>query len=187
MKFSKIAILLVVLTLCGGTLMFADAASQKVRVILNGSELDDSGLIVDNKTYLPLRQIANGLQAIVSWDNQTKKATLYKPNVHMVLFQDKVVFGNVDKGNRYTFNVLSQIDNLTTEVSAVKVSITDPNGTEKVIQSQSVNITKDNFWYRTEDIKYNFEYSGKYAVRFYMKTSASDEWTVVSEKLITSQ
>lgn len=167
--------------------MFADAATQKVRVILNGSELDDGGIIVDGKTYLPLRQIASGLQAVVNWDNQSKKATLYKPNVHMILFQDKVVFGNVDKGNRYTFNVLSQIDNLTTNVSAVKVSITDPYGTEKVIQSQTVNITKDNFWYRTEDIKYNFEFAGKYAVRFYLKTSSSDDWTVVSEKLITSQ
>ncbi|MUT66141.1 stalk domain-containing protein [Paenibacillus sp. NEAU-GSW1] len=187
MKWSKIAILLIVLSLCGGTFLFADAASQKVRVILNGSEQDESGVIIDGKAYLPLRQLAGSLHAIVNWDNQSKKATLYKPNVHMILFQDKVVFGNVDKGNRYTFNVLSQIDNLTTDVSAVKVSITDPYGTEKVIQSQSVNITKDSFWYRTEDIKYNFEFSGKYAVRFYMKTSASDEWTVVSEKLISSQ
>ncbi|GMK43052.1 MULTISPECIES: stalk domain-containing protein [Paenibacillus] len=185
--FKKVAILLAILSVFGGTLIFADSASQKVRVIVNGSELDDGGIIVDGKTYLPLRQMVNSLNALVDWDNQSKKATINKPNVHMILFQDKVIFGNVDKGNKYTFNVFSQIDNLKTDISAVKVSITDPYGTEKVIQSQNVSITKDNFWYRTEDIKYNFEYAGKYAVRFYLKTSPSDDWTVVSEKLITSQ
>ncbi|MFF2484196.1 stalk domain-containing protein [Paenibacillus sp. NPDC058071] len=186
MKFRKVAILLVLLSLCGGTLLYADSAVQKIRVILNGSDIDEGGIMVDGKTYLPLRQVASGLQAVVAWDNQSKKATLYKPNVHMVLFQDNKVFGNVTKG-RYTFNVLAQIDNLTTEVAAVKVSIFDPNGTEKVIQSQTVDIKKDNFWYRTEDFKYNFDLAGKYSVRFYMKLSAADEWTVVSEKLITSQ
>lgn len=187
MKFRKIAILLLILSLCGGTLLFADTAAQKVRVIVNGSELDEGGVNLDGKAYLPLRQIADSLQAVVNWDNQNKKATLYKPNVHMVLFQDKVVFGNVDKGKKITFSILSQIDNLMTEVSAVKVSIIEPSGNEKVIQSETVEITKDNIWYWTKDIKYSFDSEGKYAIHFYIKAGISTDWTLVSEKLITSQ
>jgi len=105
----------------------------------------------------------------------------------MFLFQDNNIFGNVNKGNRYTFKVFAQIDNLKTEVAAVKVSIYDPSGTEKVIQSQNVSVNKDNFWYRTDDIKYNFDASGKYAVRFFLKVNANDEWKLVSEKIITAQ
>ncbi|WP_338555740.1 stalk domain-containing protein [Paenibacillus sp. KS-LC4] len=187
MKFRKIAILLLALFLCSSTLMIASAASQTVKVLLNGSELEEGGIMVDGKTYLPIREIANSLQTIVTWDGQNKKATLTRPNVHIVLMQDSKLFGNVTKGNSYTFSVLSQVDNLKTDIAAVKVSIFDPYGSEKVIQTQTDTITKDNFWYRTEDLKYNFEYSGKYAVRFFLKTSASDDWTLVSEKLISSQ
>jgi len=187
MKFRRLLILLLVMSLWGGTMMFADSAAQKVRVIVNGEELDDAGLISDGKTYLAVRQLASTLQSLVIWDEASKKVTVYKPNVHMFLFQDNNIFGNVNKGNRYTFKVFAQIDNLKTDVAAVKVSIYDPSGTEKVIQSQNVSVNKDNFWYRTDDIKYNFDASGKYAVRFFLKVNANDEWKLVSEKIITAQ
>ncbi|MCQ6558211.1 stalk domain-containing protein [Paenibacillus mendelii] len=187
MKFRRLLILLLVMSLWGGTMMFADSAAQKVRVIVNGEELDDAGLISDGKTYLAVRQLASTLQSLVIWDEASKKVTVYKPNVHMFLFQDNNIFGNVNKGNHYTFKVFAQIDNLKTEVAAVKVSIYDPSGTEKVIQSQNVSVNKDNFWYRTDDIKYNFDASGKYAVRFFLKVNANDEWKLVSEKIITAQ
>ncbi|MGO4543701.1 stalk domain-containing protein [Paenibacillus sp. 2TAB23] len=186
MKLRKVGILLLLLSVWGGTMMFADSASQKVRVIINGSEQDDGGLIAENKTYLPLRQLANSMQAIVEWDNQSKRATVYKPNVHMFLFQNNAVFGNVAKGYQGKFKVFAQIDNLKTDVTAVKVSIFDPNGKEKVIQTESVNTSKDNFWYATDEIDYKFEASGKYPIRFFLKLKGSDEWTVVSEKLISS-
>jgi len=187
MKSRKLLIVLLVVSLWGGTMMFADAAAQKVKVIVNGEELDDAGLLNDGKTFLAIRQLADTLQSLVIWDESSKKVTVYKPNVHMFLFQDNNIFGNVKQGNRYTFKVFAQIDNLLTSVAAVKVSIYDPSGTEKVIQSQNVNVDKDNFWFRTEDIKYNFDASGKYAVRFFMKVNATDDWKLVSEKIITAQ
>ncbi|GFN32057.1 stalk domain-containing protein [Paenibacillus xylaniclasticus] len=187
MKARKVIIALILLSVWGGSMIFADSAVQKVRVIVNGSELDDAGLLQDGKTYLPLRQIAGTLQALVTWDENAKKVTVYKPNVHMFLFQDNVIFGNVNKGNKYTFKVFAQIDNLLTDVAAVKVTISDPFGGEKIIQQQNVNVSKDNFWFRTEDIKYNFDSAGKYSVRFYMKATETDEWRQVSEKLITAQ
>ncbi|OBZ16732.1 MULTISPECIES: stalk domain-containing protein [Bacillales] len=187
MKLRKVAILLLLLSLWGGTMLFADSATQKVRVIINGNEQDDGGLVADSKTYLPLRQLATSMQAIVEWDNQSKRATVYKPNVHMFLFQNNAVFGNVSKGYQAKFKVFAQIDNLKTDIVAVKVSIFDPYGKEKVIQTESVSTSKDNFWYATDEIDYKFEASGKYPIRFFLKLKGSDEWTPVSEKLISSQ
>ncbi|CAH1210080.1 hypothetical protein PAECIP111893_03134 [Paenibacillus plantiphilus] len=186
MKFRKLLILLLVMSLWGGTMLFADAAVQKVRVIVNGSELDDAGLFTEGKTYLPIRQIAATMQAFISWDESAKKVTVHKPNVHMFLFQDNTIFGNVTKGNRITFKVFAQIDNLLTDVSAVKVSIVDPDGKEEVIQSEKVN-KNDNFWYRTDDFTYTFSSAGKYTIRFYMKVNASDDWKQISEKTVTAK
>ncbi|WP_274651792.1 stalk domain-containing protein [Paenibacillus humicola] len=188
MKFRKILILLLVMSLWGGTMIFADSAAQKIRVIVNGSTLDDSGLIVDGKTYLPIRQIADTLQSLIVWDDEGKTATLFKPNVHMFLFQDdKKIFGNVTAGSKITFNVFAQIDNLTTDISGVKVSLFDPSGTETIIQSENEKTEKDNFWYKTNDITYTFNSPGKYVIRFFMKINPNDDWRVVSEKTITSK
>ncbi|WP_308638998.1 stalk domain-containing protein [Paenibacillus silvisoli] len=187
MKFRKLFILTLVLSLWGGTMLFADSASQRVRVIVNGSELDDAGIFTDGKTYLSVRQVANTLQSIVIWDEASKKVTLYKPNVHMFLFQDSTIFGNVTKGNRISFKVFAQIDNLLTEISAVKATIEDPQGNETLIQSKNVTIDKDNFWYRTDDVTYTFDSAGKYTIKFYMKTAGSDDWKLVSEKTITAK
>ncbi|MDQ8733527.1 stalk domain-containing protein [Paenibacillus sp. LHD-38] len=186
MKFRKVAILLLLLSLWGGTMLFADSATQRVRVFINGAEQDDGGLVTEGKTYLPLRQLATSMQAIVEWDNQSKRAIVYKPNVHMFLFQNNAVFGNVARGYQAKFKVFAQIDNLKTDIVAVKVSIFDPNGREKVIQTESVNTSKDNFWYATDEIEYKFESSGKYPIRFFLKLKGYDEWTAVSEKLISS-
>lgn len=187
MKFKKVAILLVLMSLWGGSMLFANSAAQKVKVIINGADQEDGGIIVDGKTYLPLRQLASSLQAIVEWDGQSKKATVYKPNVHMFLYQGNSPFGLVDKGFQGKFKVFAQIDNLKTDIAAVKVSIFDPSGKEKVIQSEAANPKSDNFWFVTEEIDYKFETTGKYIVRFFMKVSTADEWTAVSEKIITSR
>ncbi|WP_141505872.1 stalk domain-containing protein [Paenibacillus luteus] len=187
MKFRKVIIPLLLLSLWGGSMLFADSATQKVRVLINGLEQDGGGLMTDGKTYLPLRQLATSMQAIIEWDGPNKRATVYKPNVHMFLFQNNAVFGNVAKGYQAKFKVFAQLDNLKTDVVAVKVSIFDPSGKEKVIQTETVNTSKDNFWYATDEIDYKFDASGKYPIRFYLKLKGSEEWTAVSEKLISSQ
>ncbi|MFC4808341.1 stalk domain-containing protein [Paenibacillus sp. GCM10023250] len=187
MKFRKLLIASLVLSLWGGTMLFADGASQRIRVIVNGSELNDAGIFADGKTYLSARQVANTLQSLVLWDDASKKVTIYKPNVHMFLFQDTTIFGNVVKGNKITFKVFAQIDNLLTDISAVKLTIVNPSGTEQVIQSKSVSIDKDNFWYRTDDYTYTFDTAGKYTINFYMKTSSGDDWNLVSQKTITAK
>lgn len=187
MKLKKLLVLVVLLSLWGGTMMLADTASQRVKVIVNGSELSESGLLEENKTYLPLRQIAGTLQSLISWDNSTGKVTLNKPNVHMFLFKDTTVFGKVNKGSKVTFSAWAQVDSLFTDISAFKIVIAGPDGKEELIQSQEVTSQKDNFWFRTKEVRYQFDSEGNYPVRMYMKPSGSDEWNLVSEKLIIAE
>ena len=191
MKFRKVAVWLVLLSLCGGTIIFANDAAQKVRILVNGGELNDSGLMIDGKTYLPLREVANALNAIVKWDNANKRATVYKPNVHMFLYnKGNSPFGVVEKGFQGKIKVFSQIDNLQTDIAAVKFSIVDPYGKEKTIQSKDVaNEMKDKdiFWFISEEFDYKFESTGIYTLRFYLKAESSEEWAVVSEKQIPSR
>ncbi|WP_214629174.1 stalk domain-containing protein [Paenibacillus agaridevorans] len=186
MKFRKIAIMLTLLSIWGGTMIFADATTQKVRVMINGTEQDEGGVLLEGKTYLPLRQIAEAMGAIVRWDENNKRAILYKPNVHMFLYNGSQPFGGVNKGYQGKIKVFSQIDNVKTDLASVKVTIEDPSGKERFIQSENVTNNNDSFWFITDEFDYKFEATGKYKVRFYMRLSNSEDWVVVSEKLITS-
>ncbi len=167
--------------LIGSSVLFADAAYQQVRVWINGSEVDGGSYIIDGKTYVPLREI----DGLVDFDNDAKTVKLYKPNVHIFLFKGDTAFGNVNKG-KVKFNVFTQVDNLKTDISAVKVAITDPSGDQKEIQSQTISQQKDNFWFRTYDFTYNFATTGQYTVGFYMKKAGASDYTLVSQKVITA-
>ncbi|GGF87188.1 copper amine oxidase [Paenibacillus aceti] len=182
MKWRRVAVLVTIFSLMGGSLLFADSASQKVRLLMNGRELEDGSYIVDGKTYIPLRE----LQGLIHYDEATKTVYYYKPNVHMFLFQssDGNAFGDINKTGKLKFNVFSQIDNLKTNISAVRVSITSPDGNSNVIQTSDIKEQKENFWFRTEDYTYDFKNSGKYKIGFYMKPADSKEFILVSEKII---
>jgi hypothetical protein len=69
----------------------------------------------------------------------------------------------------------------------VKITITDPSDKEKLIESKTIDKQADNFWFVTQEFDYKFDAVGKYTVKFHMKQSSTDEWFVVSEKLITSR
>ncbi|MCM3746214.1 copper amine oxidase N-terminal domain-containing protein [Paenibacillus pasadenensis] len=183
MKGKKVLLLTLALTLWGGTLIFADSATQAIRVVVNGSELSDGGIMSDGKGYIPLRQLANQLQAVLVWDENTKKASITKPNVHMFLFKpDKSTFGGVDAGKKVTFSVFAQVDSLTTEIHSFKITITDPSGRDTLIHQDVMKSKKDNFWLLSEDLKYSFDSAGTYSIRFSIRLSAGDDWVVVSEK-----
>jgi hypothetical protein len=188
MKVKKLLVLVVLLSLWGGTMMFADSVSQKIRIIVNGSELKENAVMIEGNTYLPMRQIADTLQSLIIWDESNKKVTLNKPNVHMVTFIGGTkIFGNVTKGDKLDFDVLAQVDSLSVSISGIKISIFDPYGREQIIQEKKVSPETDNFWFRTEKTSYKFENTGNYTIRLFMRQSGSDNWSIVSEKNISSK
>ncbi|WP_055110041.1 hypothetical protein [Paenibacillus ihumii] len=181
MKWRRVMVLVLAFSLTGGSMLFADSATQKVKLSIDGREVEEGAYVIDGKTYVPVRE----LEGLAEYDEATKKVTYYKPNVHIFLFKGKDIFSDIEKAGKLKFSVFSQIDNLKTEISAIKVAITAPDGTSKTIQTKDVKDTGSNFYFVTDDYTYDFKTAGKYTLGFYMKpASGSSDFVLVSEKSI---
>ncbi|WP_025692921.1 copper amine oxidase [Paenibacillus zanthoxyli] len=180
-RWRKVAVCVMIFSLMGGSLLFADSVYQKVRVWSNGKELSDGGYLIDGKTYVPAREI----DGLVLWDD-SGRVKIIKPNVHISLFKGDTIFGKVKVG-KLKFRALCQVDSLTDNIAGVKLSITDPSGNVKELDSSDLGSEQeDNFWFSTKDITYDFKESGKYRIGFYMKATRNGDYSLVSEKVITA-
>lgn len=190
MKVKKAMLFICVIMIWCSTIVFANASSAKIKVLVNGDSLGDIGALIDNTTYLPLRKIGESLNAIVEWDAGSKTALIYQPNVHMFVYNSsngsETTFGEVSKGFNGKFKVFAQVDNVSFKLNAVRFTITDPAGKETVIQRIDVDKNRDNYWFVTDETSYRFSSTGKYTIRCYMQTEFSEDWIITSEKLITS-
>jgi hypothetical protein len=174
---------------------------SKARVYVNDveqsfSDSDVPAFITHGKTVLPLRTLADSLQALVKWDNSNKTVSLYKPNVHMFLVYGiskdletlKQPFGKVNRGDTLNFFVYSQVDNLKTNIRSIKISIKTPSGDDAAAPVvKSIDGYTESFWYPAPFTDVTFSEYGKYTVQFAMKQEDSSEYTVVSEKQIVSE
>jgi len=193
MKIRNIALGVLALSLVGGATAGADEVIQtwkgkKVRVEVNGSELDGGGIQIDGKTYLPIRALSDTLQALLKADADA--VHINKPNVHLLLYTgDKNAmkpFGNVYQGS-YEFSVFVQVDNLQTKAHSLKTTVVDPQGqTVDTLVYKMTDESKDNFWYATSPFKIDFKSTGQYKVRFYIKQTENSDFELLSEKAIVS-
>lgn len=60
-------------------LITQNVLASQVNVIVDGNELFVKGQIVDNRTLVPVREIAEALGAQVIWDFNSQEVKLYKP------------------------------------------------------------------------------------------------------------
>ncbi|REK58478.1 MAG: copper amine oxidase [Thermobacillus sp.] len=190
MRFKKVLISVILLSLWGGSMIFADTVSQRIKVSVNGSTLSETGIVVDGTTFLPIRQLADTLNAFISWGDN-KQVNINKPNIHMMTMSVNssgvYPFQAVEKGSTVTFYVLVHGDSLNTPISAAKMEIVDPGNTAKEFYYESNPENLSIFQLRTKELKYKFGSEGEYKVRMYMMPGKSSEWTLVSEKLIFSK
>jgi hypothetical protein len=195
MRIRNIALCVLALSLIGGAAAGAEEVLQtwkgkKVRVTVNGNELNGDALQIEGRTYLPIRPLADTLQALIKLDTSSDSVHIYKPNVHLLLFTgDKNAmkpFGNVLQGS-YEFFVFAQVDNLKTRAHSLKTAVVDPNG--QTVETQVYKLSddvKDVFWYTTSAFKIDFKSTGQYKVKFYIKQSEDQEYELLSEKAILS-
>ncbi|HZG75318.1 MAG TPA: copper amine oxidase [Paenibacillus sp.] len=193
MKIRNIALGVLALSLVGGATAGADEVIQtwkgkKVRVEVNGSELDGGGIQIDGKTYLPIRALSDTLQALLKANPDG--VHINKPNVHLLLYTgDKNAmkpFGNVYQGT-HEFAVFVQVDNLQTKAHSLKTTVVDPQGqTVDTLVYKMTDENRDNFWYATSPFKIDFKSTGQYKVRFYIRQTEDSEFELLSEKAILS-
>lgn len=185
MKFGKkIAAIALISSFIGGSLLsvapVAGAESaDKIEVKVDGRTVSDSGVVVDGRAYVSVRQLQDTLRAFIYWDSANKRLTINKPNINLLLFQGKTPFGKVQVG-KTEFSVLAQVDSLKTDVDAIRLTITDPHGKTSQIQESSLNTKQDNFWFRSNDYKYDFKSKGDYTISCYLRQK-DGEYTLLAE------
>lgn len=199
MRWKRLLLMIVVLFVFSAVSVWASDAYQwykgkTTEVTLNGQKLQSDGLLVkfskENKTMLPLREIAEKLQAVVKWDEKTQSVHLYKPNVHLLLAtmnrdNSYGVFGKVNQGDHFNFIVFTQIDNIQNQLDAIKIEITDPSGEVVYSHEHQLHTLEDPNWLRAP-VKLEFKQEGNYKVSAYMRMQADDPYSLVSEKVFPS-
>ncbi|GIP39742.1 hypothetical protein J31TS4_30220 [Paenibacillus sp. J31TS4] len=203
MKAKRILILACIIFLFGTVTAFADSLwgryenYNKARVYLNDTELAPSSggvpsFIINGTTVVPLRQLAEELEATVQWNNDTLTAKIYKPNVHMFVSLDvdkdysvKRPFGKVNHGETRNFVVSTQVDSLKAKATGFMLTIKAPNG-QNAVEPLTVPLdgVNDSFWY-TWPFQVNFSQKGDYTVTFSLLVDG--DYTVASRKTIRSE
>jgi len=201
MKGKRLLITALALAIFGSTAAYANDVAEyvkarAVKVKVNGSTLKSDGLLVtvgnETKTYLPLRDIADTLQAVVIWEDG-KPVEIYKPNVHISFMQPRkdgsyALFGIVHPNEKYTFLTQIQIDSLMTNLYGWKVEIVDPQGNvvareEKKLTAAS---TSGVVWDQIP-VTLQVNHAGLYMVKVFMKTEEKGDYSFVSEKALLSE
>lgn len=170
------------LMISGGTMLYAAPGKTEIAVYLNNVLQKQTGILSEGEAYLPAKQLAESLQALLSWDESGKTVRVYKPNVNLALLDDQgKIFGKVRSGVSNTLTVLVQVDNLKTDITDLKIVITDPLGKTKNIDNQSIKENKDSFWFKSAEFTDSFTEKGSYKIQVLLRDAASKEWYIVSE------
>jgi hypothetical protein len=182
---------------------FADSGTYYQGYLKANLEVNDNPIsegrvppfVIDGSTVVPLRKAAEALNALVAWDNDTKTAKLYRPNVNMFFSEEvsgkdytiKKPFSRVDSGKTLSFVVFVQADSIKTTVDGFRISVIAPNGSiVNNLDDSTVyrSISDDSFWY-TLPLKLRFSQTGTYTVSFSFLYNG--DYQVVAEKTIKSE
>lgn len=202
MNMKRLAVLTAALVVLGTGIAYANSpwgdfqGMPKVKVQMNNEEVltgDVPAFMIGGQVMVPLDKLSESLKAAVKWDDASKTASIYRPNVHMVVAKDiakddspKVPFGKVSKGNKLDFVVAVQVDSLATPIYSFKIELVSPEGA--IIRSVVfLQDSKESFWYSWPLESVSFDSLGKYKVQFKIKLNEAEDYSVVSEKTIISE
>jgi len=214
MKAKRLIILTLVFSMVFGATVYADTlwgsynGFPRAKVFVNDSEVmfkdgEVPAIVIDGSTVLPIRKVAEKLQAIVEWKPETMTANIYKPNVHMFVSEDvkidrnkqvaviKSPFSVVETGKSVQFVVVVQVDGLKAEATGFKLVIVKPDGDEYDSKEVSADSSNSNllpsiFGYTSLPFDVKFSQKGTYLVRFAFKDK-DDKYTIISQKSIVSE
>ena len=88
----------VVSTLVIASSLATNVFASGVNVVVNGKQIEKSGIIIESRTMVPVRGIFEELGYTVDWDNDTKTATLVKDDIKVVMTNGETSFTVNNKG-----------------------------------------------------------------------------------------
>lgn len=185
---------IIISTVIAAVFIFAaiTQASDNIRIFVNGKEIysDVPPQVIGGRTMVPVRFVAEALNADVKWDQSTGAVnvnTENRPFANIFLAEnitldenERVSLSNVysvifNKGNYYEFMIYSTIDNLTTGSHSVKVIIKNPKGKAVYEKLQRIKVEKQ---YEIEggyyshgvsfDVDIEFEDTGKHTIEIFV-------------------
>lgn len=165
-----------------GTILFAAANKSEISLYLNDVLQKREGLIINGDILLSTKQLSEDLFALYSMDESGETIRIYKPNVNLVLLDENIkIFGKFKSARRITFSALVQVDNLKTQISDLKITITNPTNETEIMSYEQIQDSTEYFWFRSEDFTYNYSTKGNYAIRVHFKDTNTNKWVQVSE------
>lgn len=181
-KIKKMIFLVLCLTILPGTILYAASSQSEIAVYFNNVLQKQLGISSDGDSFLPAEQVTQNLFALWSLEESGKTIRIYKPNVNTVLLDNKgVIFGKIKSPGSITFSTLVQVDNLKTDISDIKLTITDPADKTETIDNQQLKNKQENFWFKSVEYTYSFNTKGTYTIQVYFKDADSKKWFPVSE------
>ncbi|UHA74084.1 copper amine oxidase N-terminal domain-containing protein [Paenibacillus sp. 481] len=163
-----------------------NASAEKIKVELNGNTIKEGGgYMIDGRAFLSVRDLEDALQAFIHWDAQSKKVSIEKPNVDLLLFQGNQPFAKVKPG-KTSFTIFVQADSLKVDVDKIKLTITDHEGNKVDIEENNANKSEENLlWYTTKEFKYDFKTKGNYKIACYLRQKNGD-YVLMAEKTVAA-
>lgn len=196
----KIAIALAVVLLLSTGIVYAASVNGTfagypiVNVKVNGETVksDVPGVVLQGKTLLPARAIAESLDSVVSWDASTMTASITKPEVNL-LFVDDIKensdgswdlinpYGYISSGY-YSVMVFYQVGQMPKQQYYFRIAVKDPDG-------EVIGAATDTFTVETTGIDggttvsdINFAKAGNYVFEFQIKYD--NEYKTVAHKTL---
>ncbi|MPN25982.1 hypothetical protein SDC9_173404 [bioreactor metagenome] len=188
MKGKKLLIEVLIIVVLSTSFVFAGSVNGQyngfpvVKVNVNGKalSLDVPGIAMQSKTLLPVRAVAENLNAIVIWNESTMTANLIQPEVDLLFVNDVEEnddgtwnlinpFGYVDKGKQDYILLYYEITNISKQTSVFKVVVHDTDGKIIAEETDSAKIVDQSGIYGIlpfENI--TFDKAGAYTFEFQM-------------------
>jgi len=166
-----------------GTMIHASSNQSEVPLSFNDEIQKQTAIISEGDILVPVEQLSKKLFALVTTDESSKMVRVYKPNVNVVLLDNNngEIFGKVKSPGRIAFSTLLQVDHLKSEISDIKLTITDPSDKTETIDNQQIKKSEEHFWFKTNEFDYSFSTKGTYTIQVFFKDAKSKAWFPVSE------
>lgn len=165
-----------------------------VNVKVNGETLKTEvpGVVLQGKTLLPARAIAESLDSAVSWDQATMTASITKPTVNMLFVNDVTENENTgwDLANPYgviptglnSIIVFYDIGPMEKQMYEYRIAILDPNGDTVSLESDSFEIDSYGMSGYLVFDSVNFSKTGNYVFQFQMKLN--QQYQTIGRKIL---
>lgn len=168
----------------------------KARVEVNGTSISDAEVppfIVNNRTVVPLSQVAELFNAYTEWDAERRVAMVKRPTVNMAIIQDinsRSIRVNqpLRAGEHHNFHVATQVINapISKNLKARVVVVNSQNsqiyrGIDFELNTEQ---NQGNFWGNISVANITFSQKGNYFLRLQIEDPSSKKFITIGECLI---